>query len=769
MKLISLENLSKYNELLSQKTVRSVNSVKPDSNGNVTLGTEKSTFNKVVYDTGYFSIGTNAKYEFDLTGSDIENVPKENVNIRLIAKVITAHNDFEVGDIAQLSTGLDMNAQYGRLDVCSYIRGNTLYVFSGDNPGLSIVNNIVNIYNAAIMVKANVQIKAILTAFVPDDGSILLIAEDQTNTSKLIGLPNGTLTWKDKNLVRSVNGVNADENGNVDITIPEADLSGVVKSVNGIQPDKSGNVKIEISSADIDTSEFVKSVNGSTPDSTGNISIDIPSTDGMVKSVNSVTPDENGNVEITIPKPITNIVGVTNNRNLGEIFTSSVPIESSQVHSLDGSVLTDSTELYDYLESIKDSNPNLFTTDSEFNSEVESTGKCSKFVISTDNKTVRIPKGDSNNYIVIKNYDTKFEFNQPFSLLEPKWSDVPLNNPSWLLSNGQVNSSENYPSVYELLLNEYNNGTLKSETVGDVVISYKQLENGHKIVTDKTSYNSILENTGTSWYYLLDLDSRTFILPQTNGYMKYGNSNQFIKQSLPNIKGSFSQRSAGASLFGTSGCISVSEVEALGYSKLALKIDDYKKDVIDFNASTYSDIYADGANVNPNAVQGYLYFYVGDCVGTSNSVNLGNIKDKLDLDVNNIKTELNNLKGNISKWETDYFDIAPSGLYSFDLSNTPFANIPREAINIQMVGKVKTAQNGFKVDDYVYPQFANYVGTVSKTKEAGSTPYISGNVLSIRFGDDEAFVVSGPNGATSWLGKINVKVKLILTALIKEV
>ena len=37
MKLVSFENLSKYNELLSQKTVRSVNSIKPDSNGNVTL------------------------------------------------------------------------------------------------------------------------------------------------------------------------------------------------------------------------------------------------------------------------------------------------------------------------------------------------------------------------------------------------------------------------------------------------------------------------------------------------------------------------------------------------------------------------------------------------------------------------------------------------------------------------------------------------------------------------------------------------------------
>ena len=194
MKLVSLENLSKYNELLNRKTVKSVNSVKPDSNGNVQLGAEKSTFNKVVYDTGYFSIGTNKSYSFDLTGSDLENVSKDNVNIRLVAKVVTAHTGFEVGDIAQLTTTIDTDDKYGVLDICSYIRGNTLYIYSGTNSGFSVHNG------TGWLAKNSVQIKAILTAFVPDDGSILLIAEDQTNTSKLIGLPDGTLTWGDKNI-----------------------------------------------------------------------------------------------------------------------------------------------------------------------------------------------------------------------------------------------------------------------------------------------------------------------------------------------------------------------------------------------------------------------------------------------------------------------------------------------------------------------------------------------------------------------------------------
>lgn len=231
MKLVSLENLSKYNELLSQKTVRSVNSVKPDSNGNVTLGTEKSTFNKVEFDTGYFSIDIAKNYNFDLTGTDLENVSKENVNIRLVAKVVTAHNGFEVGDIAQLSTAIDSsygNTSGAKVDVCAYIRGNTLYIQSGDNPYLSIFNG------DHWLPKANVQIKAVLTAFVPSDGSILLIAEDQTNTSKLIGLPDGTLTWKDKNLVRSVNGVNADENGNVVLSSESSDSSESHQSTDSI-------------------------------------------------------------------------------------------------------------------------------------------------------------------------------------------------------------------------------------------------------------------------------------------------------------------------------------------------------------------------------------------------------------------------------------------------------------------------------------------------------------------------------------------------------
>ena len=41
--------------------------------------------------------------------------------------------------------------------------------------------------------------------------------EDTSDAKQLIGMPDGSLTWNDKNIVRSVNGVNADTSGNVDV------------------------------------------------------------------------------------------------------------------------------------------------------------------------------------------------------------------------------------------------------------------------------------------------------------------------------------------------------------------------------------------------------------------------------------------------------------------------------------------------------------------------------------------------------------------------
>ncbi len=75
--------------------------------------------------------------------------------------------------------------------------------------------------------------------------------------------------------VKTVNGAEPDESGNVEIP--------VVQTVNGTEPDENGNVEIPV----------VHTVNGTEPDESGNVEIPI------VKTVNGIAPDENGNVEVS--------------------------------------------------------------------------------------------------------------------------------------------------------------------------------------------------------------------------------------------------------------------------------------------------------------------------------------------------------------------------------------------------------------------------------------------------------------------------------------
>lgn len=63
-------------------------------------------------------------------------------------------------------------------------------------------------------------------------GQFLLNAADSAHSAVLSGSPSGILKWNNKNIVRSVNNVAADENGNVNITV-DAELSDT--STNPVQ------------------------------------------------------------------------------------------------------------------------------------------------------------------------------------------------------------------------------------------------------------------------------------------------------------------------------------------------------------------------------------------------------------------------------------------------------------------------------------------------------------------------------------------------------
>lgn len=84
-----------------------------------------------------------------------------------------------------------------------------------------------------------------------------------------------------------------------------------------------------------------------------------------------------------------------------------------------------------------------------------------------------------------------------FTLLESKYSDKPLYNESWLLSNGQWNAKAVYPTVYEALQVEYNTEIEAGTTVTlPSGVSYTKRVLSVKLSTEEyTDYDFVLNTT----------------------------------------------------------------------------------------------------------------------------------------------------------------------------------------------------------------------------------------------------------------------------------
>ena len=156
MKLVSLENITKYNELLNKKIVKSVNSVKPDSNGNVdititevdlsdvvksvnsitpdsngnvTLDVLTTPGNIIKWESDYFDISPSKTLSFDLTGTVFENEERSNINFQLVAKVKKGNGILNAGDVV-FTDYKDYVGSLSAMEIgsYSYIRDKKLYI-----------------------------------------------------------------------------------------------------------------------------------------------------------------------------------------------------------------------------------------------------------------------------------------------------------------------------------------------------------------------------------------------------------------------------------------------------------------------------------------------------------------------------------------------------------------------------------------------------------------------------------------------------------------
>ena len=91
-----------------------------------------------------------------------------------------------------------------------------------------------------------------------------LCANDGTSDAQLIGKASGELYWNNKNIVRSVNGVNADASGNVSISDVEEIGDGYIRLKSGLQicwgstPGKLNSTPVDFDSVEVNLSKAFK-------------------------------------------------------------------------------------------------------------------------------------------------------------------------------------------------------------------------------------------------------------------------------------------------------------------------------------------------------------------------------------------------------------------------------------------------------------------------------------------------------------------------------
>lgn len=229
------------------------------------------------------------------------------------------------------------------------------------------------------------------------------------------------------------------------------------------------------------------------------------------------------------------------------------------------------------------------------------------------------------------------------SLFDCKWADHKLNEISWLeASTFSWQSGDVFVSAYNHLVQDIQGITAETETIGSYTITFYRATDGHKVALadqEQTVLN-IYNETGVTWYYILDTTNTQFKLPRT----KYGfeglrtNVGDKIDESLPNITGKIGDVVSGSTsasgAFIKSQTINrglVSDVRSVGYSPGS------------FDASRSSSTYQNNAPVQERATQMYLYFYVGDYTQTaieqSAGLNAELFNNKLDLNASNLSSQ----------------------------------------------------------------------------------------------------------------------------------
>ena len=128
-------------------------------------------------------------------------------------------------------------------------------------------------------------------------------------------------------------------------------------------------------------------------------------------------------------------------------------------------------------------------------------------------------------------------------LLTPQWYDYVLDDINWIRAdNFSWHKGTIYTATYQHLLSDIDGKTTQTETIEGTTITFYLADDGHKIVerSQEAAVQTIYENTGMSWYYIIDRNNSLFKLPRARAqaenmhlYFYAGNFAQSLDENNP--------------------------------------------------------------------------------------------------------------------------------------------------------------------------------------------------------------------------------------------
>lgn len=266
---------------------------------------------------------------------------------------------------------------------------------------------------------------------------------------------------------------------------------------------------------------------------------------------------------------------------------------------------------------------------------------------------------------------TDNNLNNPYTLFDSKYSEAPLYNASWLLSNGTYYSKSVYVTAYEALVVENNTEIDAGTSV--------QLPSGTTYIKRGLSVKLSTAEDITDYDFVINTTNETFRLPLKNKIIPLTGESIPVKGNgialgmmtydgdTPHYYGTYefgtdAQLDIQAAVYGMSvGDTSITNINVYPVGRHAAGITD---------DATKSGMIADISNMDLSDLN--LYYYVGETVQNANLINAGVLAevkaDKTDVDgqwVFNSKTLSTN--GNAGTINLDLSNILPNDNYCYEL------------------------------------------------------------------------------------------------------